>query len=128
MDVAKLDKMKVVERRAELAARGLDTKGVKAVLVDRLKAAIEDGIQPRASLERESSLQPPGTPTPATPGRRARRTRSQTRSPSPPKKVENVLETLEEEPPAEEKLEKQSDPPDSSAEKTSEKLRQKKPL
>lgn len=44
MDPSKLDKMKVVELRAELAARGLDTKGVKAVLVDRLKQALEDGV------------------------------------------------------------------------------------
>ncbi|XP_026288603.1 heterogeneous nuclear ribonucleoprotein U-like protein 1 [Frankliniella occidentalis] len=36
-----LNKMKVVELKAELADRGLDTKGVKAVLVERLKAALE---------------------------------------------------------------------------------------
>lgn len=33
--------MKVVELRAELAQRGLDQKGVKAVLVQRLQAALE---------------------------------------------------------------------------------------
>lgn len=39
MDPAKL---KVVELRAELSSRGLDTKGVKAVLVERLKKALEN--------------------------------------------------------------------------------------
>lgn len=34
-------KMKVVELRAELSSRGLDTKGVKAVLVDRLREALQ---------------------------------------------------------------------------------------
>lgn len=34
-------KLKVVELRAELSARGLDTKGNKPVLVDRLREALE---------------------------------------------------------------------------------------
>nr|CAH7718706.1 unnamed protein product [Callosobruchus chinensis] len=34
-------KLKVVDLRSELAARGLDTKGNKAVLVKRLKDALE---------------------------------------------------------------------------------------
>lgn len=38
MDPAKL---KVVELRQELASRGLDQKGVKAVLVSRLKEALD---------------------------------------------------------------------------------------
>uniref|UniRef100_W8AEX7 Protein encore n=1 Tax=Ceratitis capitata TaxID=7213 RepID=W8AEX7_CERCA len=87
MDVAKLEKMKVIDLRKELETRGLDTKGVKAVLVERLRAFIEDGVTA------------PGTP--GTPGRRSRRTRSMTRSPSPsPVKataVEPNLETLAEE-------------------------------
>lgn len=43
MDAAKLDKMKVVDLRKELETRGLDTKGVKAVLIERLRAFIEGG-------------------------------------------------------------------------------------
>lgn len=39
MDPAKL---KVTELRAELTARGLDVKGVKAVLVERLRQALEE--------------------------------------------------------------------------------------
>lgn len=39
MDPAKL---KVVELRAELSQRGLDTKGIKAVLVERLRKALEE--------------------------------------------------------------------------------------
>lgn len=42
MDPAKL---KVVELRAELTARGLDTKGNKPVLVKRLKDALEKELQ-----------------------------------------------------------------------------------
>lgn len=43
MDVAKLEKMKVVDLRNELQSRGLDTKGVKAVLIERLRAHVEGG-------------------------------------------------------------------------------------
>lgn len=39
MDPAKL---KVIELRAELQARGLDIKGIKAVLVERLREALEE--------------------------------------------------------------------------------------
>lgn len=35
-------KLKVVELRAELSSRGLDTKGNKAVLVKRLREALEE--------------------------------------------------------------------------------------
>lgn len=38
-------KLKVVELRAELSARGLDSKGNKPVLVKRLKDALEQEMQ-----------------------------------------------------------------------------------
>ena len=44
MDVSKLEKLKVVELKAELKARNLDVKGVKAVLIERLKDAIEKDV------------------------------------------------------------------------------------
>ncbi|XP_037955746.1 heterogeneous nuclear ribonucleoprotein U-like protein 2 [Teleopsis dalmanni] len=88
MDIAKLEKMKVVDLRNELQTRGLDTKGVKAVLIERLRAHIDGGSGEGGVI--------PGTP--GTPGRRSRRTRSMTRSPSPsPVKVTEQLEPLEEE-------------------------------
>lgn len=40
LTVEEVNRMKVVELRAELQVRGLDPKGVKAVLVDRLLAAL----------------------------------------------------------------------------------------
>ncbi|KPU76230.1 uncharacterized protein Dana_GF11942, isoform C [Drosophila ananassae] len=93
MDVAKLEKMKVVDLRNELQSRGLDTKGVKAVLIERLRAHVEGGAGE-------------GDGMPVTPSRRQRRTRSMSRSPSPvaaaPVAAETALETLEEEDQAEE--------------------------
>lgn len=41
MDPDNLAKLKVVELKQELASRGLDQKGVKAVLIARLLEAIE---------------------------------------------------------------------------------------
>ncbi|XP_032292737.1 heterogeneous nuclear ribonucleoprotein U isoform X3 [Drosophila virilis] len=90
MDLAKLDKMKVVDLRNELQTRGLDTKGVKAVLIERLRAHVEG-----------SAGGGDGDGAPLTPSRRQRRTRSMSRSPSPvaaaPVATEPVLETLPEE-------------------------------
>ena len=44
-----ISKLKVAELRAELQHRGLETKGVKAILAERLRTAIEeeqaDGVQ-----------------------------------------------------------------------------------
>ncbi|XP_043643380.1 heterogeneous nuclear ribonucleoprotein U-like protein 1 isoform X3 [Drosophila teissieri] len=101
MDVAKLEKMKVVDLRNELQSRGLDTKGVKAVLVERLRAYVEGGAGD-------------GENAPVTPSRRQRRTRSMSRSPSPvqaaPVAAEPVLDTLEEEEQAEEKSEPEREP------------------
>ncbi|XP_023030669.1 heterogeneous nuclear ribonucleoprotein U-like protein 2 isoform X2 [Drosophila willistoni] len=90
MDVAKLEKMKVVDLRNELQARGLDTKGVKAVLIERLRAHV-DGATGTTGEDG----------APGTPSRRQRRTRSMSRSPSPvavaPVAAEPELETLAEE-------------------------------
>ncbi|XP_026835761.1 heterogeneous nuclear ribonucleoprotein U-like protein 1 isoform X5 [Drosophila erecta] len=101
MDVAKLEKMKVVDLRNELQSRGLDTKGVKAVLVERLRAYVEGGAGD-------------GENAPVTPSRRQRRTRSMSRSPSPvqaaPLAAEPVLDTLEEEEQQEEKSEPEREP------------------
>ncbi|XP_063990998.1 heterogeneous nuclear ribonucleoprotein U-like protein 1 [Diachasmimorpha longicaudata] len=55
MDPAKL---KVVELRAELSQRGLDTKGNKAVLVERLRKALEEN-------ETEAEAEEASTPEPA---------------------------------------------------------------
>ncbi|XP_062128641.1 heterogeneous nuclear ribonucleoprotein U isoform X4 [Drosophila sulfurigaster albostrigata] len=91
MDLAKLDKMKVVDLRTELQTRGLDTKGVKAVLIERLRAHVEGGAGGGDGADG----------APLTPSRRQRRTRSMSRSPSPvaaaPVATEPNLETLEEE-------------------------------
>lgn len=41
-DIMDPSKLKVAELRAELQARGLDSKGNKPVLVERLRAALEE--------------------------------------------------------------------------------------
>ncbi|XP_030244617.1 heterogeneous nuclear ribonucleoprotein U-like protein 1 isoform X3 [Drosophila navojoa] len=91
MDLAKLDKMKVVDLRTELQTRGLDTKGVKAVLIERLRAHVEGSAAGGGD----------GDGAPVTPSRRQRRTRSMSRSPSPvaaaPVATQPELETLAEE-------------------------------
>ncbi|XP_053692881.1 heterogeneous nuclear ribonucleoprotein U-like protein 2 isoform X2 [Sabethes cyaneus] len=94
------NKLKVNDLKAELAARNLDTKGVKAVLVERLKEAIEkenNAAQSQPSFAGAVKKVEPGTPNPSTPARRSRR-RSMTRSPSPTKAEISILESVSEEP------------------------------
>ncbi|XP_055839487.1 heterogeneous nuclear ribonucleoprotein U-like protein 2 [Episyrphus balteatus] len=80
MDVAKLEKLKVAELRNELQMRGLDTKGVKVVLIERLKTAIDNTpVEGGSSEINEVSTQ----------SRRSRRTRSMTRSASPSPVIKN---------------------------------------
>lgn len=98
-----LNKMKVNDLKAELQARGLDTKGVKVVLVERLKEAMEKenaGGEAEVStptVAAASKKLDVGTPNLSTPVRRSRR-RSMTRSPSPVKTEVTPLDSVSEEP------------------------------
>ncbi|XP_065094534.1 heterogeneous nuclear ribonucleoprotein U-like protein 2 isoform X2 [Ochlerotatus camptorhynchus] len=94
------NKMKVNDLKAELATRSLDTKGVKAVLVERLKEAIEKEnsvitTDPTTAVAAVKKLDA-GTPGQSTPVRRSRR-RSMTRSPSPSKTEVSQLKSVSEE-------------------------------
>lgn len=94
--------MKVNELKAELQARGLDTKGVKAQLIERLKEAMEKesgggGAEVSTPTVAASKKLDVGTPNLSTPVRRSRR-RSMTRSPSPVKTEVTPLDSVSEEP------------------------------
>ncbi|CRK98389.1 CLUMA_CG011748, isoform A [Clunio marinus] len=97
-------KMKVVELRAELQARGLDTKGIKAALIDRLKEALDLEQQHDTSTGvpiTPAVSQEPIAETPSTETQQLRRSsRSRTKSPEPivTKIQDPTLTPLEEEP------------------------------
>lgn len=92
--------MKVNDLKAELATRNLDTKGIKAVLVERLKEAFEKENSLVSSdstpAVKASTRLDVGTPCQSTPVRRSRR-RSTTRSPSPSKTEFSQLKSVSEE-------------------------------
>ncbi|KAG5679606.1 hypothetical protein PVAND_009166 [Polypedilum vanderplanki] len=73
--------MKVIELRAELQARGLDTKGVKAALIDRLKEALDLEEQQAGGAPRPATTVT--STAPDTPRTLRRSSRSRTRSPEP---------------------------------------------
>ena len=64
-----VDKMKVVELRAELVKLGLETKGTKPVLLARLKEALAANAAPEAEVkcEQEDIKSEPGEGEPAEP-------------------------------------------------------------
>ncbi|XP_048885155.1 heterogeneous nuclear ribonucleoprotein U-like protein 2 [Brienomyrus brachyistius] len=60
MNLAEIKKLKVADLRAKLQERGLDSKGLKADLVERLMSAIEAESQGSATGETEDEKRPVG--------------------------------------------------------------------
>lgn len=57
LNASAIKKMKVTDLRAELTKRGLDAKGLKQVLIDRLMAAIEDDKTEEVAIEGEQEAE-----------------------------------------------------------------------
>ncbi|XP_013178552.1 PREDICTED: heterogeneous nuclear ribonucleoprotein U-like protein 2 isoform X2 [Papilio xuthus] len=95
-------KMKVVDLRSELGALGLDTKGNKAALVERLKKALETKTGkefPDTSIMDTTTedIDDPATPKKVTPAARVTRRSSTSRLATPAKPIkEDAPEPIEE--------------------------------
>ncbi|XP_013145418.1 PREDICTED: heterogeneous nuclear ribonucleoprotein U-like, partial [Papilio polytes] len=109
-------KMKVVDLRSELGALGLDTKGNKAALVERLKKALEaktDKVFPDTSIMDTTTeeIDEPETPRKTSPAARVTRRSSTSRLATPAKPVrEDSPEPIEEDTKTESEVPKDPEP------------------